>query len=440
MSNTLLLRFPVFIATAWLWMYSSTLQAQSYYFPPLTGQQWESIPPEDLQWCDDSIQSLYDFLEGTNTHSFMLLQDGKIVLEKYFGTFSRDSFWYWASAGKTLTTFLIGTLIDQGVMHVDSPSSAYLGKGWSSLTLEQEAQITLKHHLNMTTGLDYQQADQNCTSPECLTFLHPPGTFWYYYNAPYLLLQTMIEKVTGQGLSAYTFSTLSNKTGIAGIWNDGVFFSRTRAMARFGSLMLNNGRWNLQALLQDQDFVTQAVNTSQNLNPAYGYLWWLNGKERYRLPQTTFSIPGKLIPNAPDDLVAAMGKNDQKLYLIPSRNWVVVRMGNNANESAAGPSSYDNQIWEKLSRLTCDKTTALAPLSHHPEIKVYPNPSHGIIHIDATGANISQVTLYSPLGQQILTTQSSTISLEKLPYGRYQLQITTIQGKKYFQPILYYPF
>ncbi len=93
------------------------------------------------------------------------------------------------------------------------------------------------------------------------------------------------------------------------------------------------------------------TSTSQNLNKAYGYFWWLNGKSNYRLPGSEIEYSGTLIPNAPSDLIAGLGKNDQKLYIVPSKNLVIVRMGDNANNSVFGPSSFDNQLWEKLNTL-----------------------------------------------------------------------------------------
>ena len=89
-------------------------------------------------------------------------------------------------------------------------------------------------------------------------------------------------------------------------------------------------------------------NTSQNMNQAYGYLWWLNGKSSYRAPGLHTEFQGELIPNAPSDTYAGLGKNDQKLYIVPSQGLVIVRMGDDAGENLLGPSSFDNALWEKL--------------------------------------------------------------------------------------------
>lgn len=121
-------------------------------------------------------------------------------------------------------------------------------------------------------------------------------------------------------------------------------------MARFGLLNLNNGNWNGDQLL-NTSFFDEMINTSQNLNKSYGYLYWLNGKESYRVPGSTDLFSGKLIPNAPDDLYAGLGANDKKMYIIPSLNMVVIRLGDAAGTTLLGPSGYDNLLWEKISTM-----------------------------------------------------------------------------------------
>ncbi len=61
---------------------------------------------------------------------------------------------------------------------------------------------------------------------------------------------------------------------------------------------------------------------------------------------------GALIPNAPEDLIAGLGKNDQKLYIVPSQGLVIVRMGDIAGKTTLGPSSFDNELWAKINALT----------------------------------------------------------------------------------------
>lgn len=93
-------------------------------------------------------------------------------------------------------------------------------------------------------------------------------------------------------------------------------------MARFGLLIQNKCIWNNDTLLYDSAYLNQMVNTSQNINLSYGYLWWLNGKASYMVPtlQTKFKV--SYVPNAPFDMYAGIGKNGQLVCISPSsRYW-----------------------------------------------------------------------------------------------------------------------
>ena len=100
-----------------------------------------------------------------------------------------------------------------------------------------------------------------------------------------------------------------------------------------------------------QNFLNNAINTSQNLNQSYGYMWWLNGKSSFMLPQLQTEFSGALIPNAPNDMYCALGKNDQKIYIVPSRDLVIVRMGNAADDENFALSSFDNELWAKINQV-----------------------------------------------------------------------------------------
>jgi CubicO group peptidase (beta-lactamase class C family) len=197
MKKTIYLLFSIICFTY------SNVRAQNLYFPPLTSNTWQTTPPENLNWCPDSVQSLVDYVGSNNSKAFLILKDGKIVLEQYYGTFTADSSWYWASAGKSLTAFLVGLAQQEGYLSIDSASSIYQGSGWTSCTPEQEQAITVRDQLTMTTGLDTDISDLDCTLPECLDYFAEPGTRWYYHNAPYTKLDAVISGATGQSLNQY---------------------------------------------------------------------------------------------------------------------------------------------------------------------------------------------------------------------------------------------
>jgi hypothetical protein len=105
------------------------VQSQNLYFPPLTGGNWETISPNTLNWDINSLNSLDSFLAITQSKGCIILKDGKIVLEKYYGTFTKDSNWYWASAGKTLTTTIVGIAQQENLIQTNNKVSNYLKRG-----------------------------------------------------------------------------------------------------------------------------------------------------------------------------------------------------------------------------------------------------------------------------------------------------------------------
>jgi CubicO group peptidase (beta-lactamase class C family) len=322
---------PFFLAI-FIFGFSLNLSAQ-LYFPPNNTNTWATTDPSSLGWCQHKIDSLYQFLETNSTKAFILLKDGKIVLEKYLNGHSPTSNWYWASAGKTLTATLVGIAQQENFLKLSDQTSKYLGKGWTSCTPDQEDQITIRHQLTMTSGLDDGTGDPYCTLSTCLKYKAEAGTRWAYHNGPYTLLDGVIEKATNKTLNQYNNQKIKSITGMDGffIYQDynNVYFSTARSMARFGLMILNKGNWNGTPVISDQQFYQDMVNPSQSINESYGYLWWLNGKNSYMVPGAQIKIPGSIQPNAPNDMFSALGKNGQFINVIPSQNIVLIRMGDN---------------------------------------------------------------------------------------------------------------
>jgi len=325
------------------------------YFPPKTGSTWETLDPAGLNWNVEELQKLNTLLKENGTRGFILLQGGKIVVENYYGTrlansqpFDRESTWYWASAGKTLTATLIGLAQEEGKLSIAESSSKYLGEGWTSMSEEQEKKITIWHHLTMTSGLDDGVTNKDDFTPENLKFLTEPGSRWAYHNAPYTVLDKVVEVSTGRGFSDYFNQKLASKIGMTGSWQrlgfNHVFFSNARSMARFGLLILANGDWAGEPVIGDKSYLDQMINSSQNLNQSYGYLWWLNGKNSFMVPSLQIQFPGYFTPNAPPDMVCGMGKDGQFVCVVPSLDLVMVRMGLSPDQSLV-PFMFLNDIW-----------------------------------------------------------------------------------------------
>lgn len=406
------------------------LNAQSLYFPPLTGSTWDTISPKTLGYCQTNIDRLYDFLEANNTRAFIILKNGKIVLEKYFGTHTQLTPWQWASAGKTITSFMVGMAQQEGFLSLDDTTSTYLGKGWTDCTPKQEEKITIKHQLSMNSGLDDKVLDHFCTIDTCLIYKADAGDRWAYHNGPYTLLDRVIEKATGQTLNNYTTQKLKTPIGMTGsfipVGYNNVYFSTARSMARFGLLMLNKGKWGENQIMTDSIYFKQMVSPSQSLNKSYGYLWWLNGKQSYMLPTSQTVFPGYLNPNAPAEMFVAMGKDGQFLNVIPGQQMVMVRMGE-APDNLPVPFLLNDNIWKYVNELQCATTAVEKPMNNESMVQIFPNPSSDIIVIKSE-KSIETVEILNIQGQKLKAAVFSTKEVS-MPVGEMQKSIYILQVK-----------
>lgn len=415
----------------------STLSAksQTLYFPPSSGNAWDTLSPASLNWCEQEIDELYNFLDVNNTKAFILLKDGKVVLEKYFGGHTQSSAWYWASAGKSLTGFLVGIAQQEKALSVSDVTSKYLGNGWTNCTSTQEGKITIRHQLSMTTGLDDGVPDHFCTLDTCLNYKADAGTRWAYHNGPYTLLDKVIENATGKNLNVFVTQKLKNPTGITGAFvpveYNNVFYSNARSMARFGLLILNKGNWDGIQILSDEDYFKQMTHASQELNKAYGYLWWLNGSSSFMVPNSQFTFNGPLFPNAPSDLIAAMGKNGQFINVVPSENLVWIRMGEASDETEV-PFLMNNQIWEYLNRLKCEALSVNPNALIRKSIDFYPNPVAQTLTV-SVGEEVLAIELYNSSGKIVknigVKRGDYLINVDDLRSGIYWCRVSFANGE-----------
>lgn len=321
---------------------------ETQYFPPNNSTVWETKSASELNWNEDKIPDLLAYLNDKNSKSFIVLYNGRIVIENYFNGHTATTPWYWASAGKTLTATLTGIAEQEGYININNKVSDYIGNGWTSAPLNKENLITCKNLLSMNSGLDDSLGDD--VSPSSLHFLTDAGTRWAYHNV-YVKLQDIVANATQSTWTNYFNLKLRNPIGMGGEWIQSgalsVYRSDSRSMARFGLLAINKGNWNGTQIV-NSNYFNNSTTTSQNINEAYGYLWWLNGKSSFHLPQSQLEFPGNLIPSAPNDMFMALGKNDQKIYVVPSRKLVIIRMGNTADETNFALSNFDDVLWQKI--------------------------------------------------------------------------------------------
>jgi CubicO group peptidase (beta-lactamase class C family) len=338
-------------------------RAAALYFPPAAGE-WAHVQPHAAGWDERALDAALDYAGRTNSTGVVVLQDGRILAERRWPvrgpeqyrrlvvgkTAGGDVVEDVASVQKSVVAFLIGVAQGKRLIDLEAPVSQYLGNGWSKANEEAEFAITVRHLMTMTSGLndsgDYQA---------------PAGQTWRYNTGTYSKLIGILEKAADADIDKLTTEWLTTPAGMSDskwvrrTWSAGndaansIGFATTpRDLARFGLLVLAKGSWNGRDLLHNSNYLERMLRPSQDLNPSYGLLWWLNGQARVQHPSEAQARPGSLTPNAPRDLVAAQGAQDRKCFVVPSLGLVVTRLGAPTGTGSTLDLKWDDEFWKLL--------------------------------------------------------------------------------------------
>ena len=335
-----------------------------FYFPPAISQ-WEQVLPAKVGWDTAKLNESLELAGKNNSSGVVILHRGRIMAERYWNldttggladgkgrsharvVVGRDAAGHViedvASAQKSVTSMLVGIAQHKGMLGLQDPVQKHLGAGWSKASPEQEKAITIRHLITMTSGL-----------LDDMKYEAPAGTRWRYNTAAYSCALRVVAAAAKKEPNDLTCEWLTGRIGMtssswvkrAGLGaenpvNSVGFGTTARDLARFGLLILADGQWNGETVIADRDYLHAALHPSQELNPSYGYLWWLNGQSHV-LRGAGLRANGPLIASAPADLVAALGAADRKLYVVPSLELVVTRLGTTTSRS------FDNDFWKCL--------------------------------------------------------------------------------------------
>ena len=245
------------------------------------------------------------------------------------------------SMTKGVVSIVAGAAVQQGRLGVDDPIGTHLD-GLDA----RHAAITVRQLLNQTSGLEFAWLnDLNLASTAdsaMVTLERPfefePGTTFRYAQTTVTAMVAVVEAAVGEDFQAFARREVFRPIGIPDTdWSwerDGsgrtqgfAFLSMTpRSYGRLGALLLGNGAWNGRQLLS-ADYVAQGSQGTA-ANECYGFLWWTNDGDSCRA-----GAPGsntnarRMIPSAPADLISLSGLFEQNVFVIPSLDMVVVRMG-----------------------------------------------------------------------------------------------------------------
>jgi len=269
------------------------------------------------------------------------VKDGQILHERYapgVDMHTRTRTW---STAKSIAVTLIGMLVEEGRLDLDAP----LGFDWypevRSPETDPRNEITLRHVLNMSSGLypvdngleyatgsglAYWAGTSSARGARNRALIREPGTNWDYENYDTLLGLYALKQALGDAQTYLEFprAALLDKIGmrntVPGVDRFGDFvmssqiYTNARDLARFGLLYLNGGVWNGQRLISDAwiDFVRTPAPSTSERGHFYGGQWWLVPDDR---------------TDVPPDAYATAGNRGQYVVVVPSHDLVIVRRG-----------------------------------------------------------------------------------------------------------------
>jgi len=307
------------------------------YYPPTGSNEWKTISSNELGWNDEKLDETIEWIRVHNTVAFIILHRGKIVVEEYWGSGGINKSIKIASITKSITAVLIGLAQQEGLLSIKDNVSDYIGTGWSNSGGENEVKITILNLLTMTSGLD-----------EDLNYVTDPGTDYIYNTTAFYLLWLVLEKASNKTIVEFANEALLQKIGMSDAlrWYKGGAL-KPRDIARFGLLIQNEGIWNDTEIISDMSYYHDMLSPSQDYVNCYGYLWWLNNDCNSKNEDDEFLS----FSNAPEDLFVAVGAGDQRLYISPSEELVIVRLGFDSNLPYWGEESFNNQFWELMNEV-----------------------------------------------------------------------------------------
>lgn len=282
------------------------------------------------------IPGLENYMASQRTAGLVIIQDGKVRLERYGQDFSADGRWTSFSVAKSFTSTLVGAAIQDGyIKSLDDKVSQYIpdlqGSAYDDVTVQQL--LTMSSGVKWDEDYENPQSDValfNKAKPESgvdatvsymrkLPRAHPPGTVWHYNTGETNLIGVLVSSATGKPLAQYlqeriwhpagmaaTATWLLGKTGheIAGC----CLQAATRDFARFGLFVLANGNVKGKQIVP-VDWFEQAIHKKMDigvLGKGYGFQWWTydNGS------------------------VAAQGIFGQGIFIDPQRRLVIASNSN----------------------------------------------------------------------------------------------------------------
>lgn len=298
----------------------------------------ESIDLEELNKAIDL--AFTDIDDKKRTRAVVIVYQGRIVAEKYakgFDPFTPQIGW---SMSKSITNTMLGVLVKKRNFNIYEPAPVPEWKSSGDL----RGQITTDQLLRMSSGLDW---DENYNRESAATKMlyksddmgkyaslyeldADPGTKWYYSSGTSNILSRILRRELGDDYLKWPHVEIFQKLGVRSAVfevdasnayvGSSYIWASPRDWARLGLLYLNDGVWNGERILPEGWVDYSRTPTPPSKMLQYGAAFWLNVGDK--------NDPSKRrLPDCPTDVYSMNGYEGQRVFILPTQEMVVVRLG-----------------------------------------------------------------------------------------------------------------
>ncbi|MFN8860939.1 MAG: serine hydrolase domain-containing protein [Gemmatimonas sp.] len=311
-----------------------------------------------------------DYFGQTDGQALVVMHRGRVIHEVYRAGGNAGRRQLLASGSKSLVGVATLAAVADGLVRLDQPVAAYL-PDWNADP--RKAAVTVRQLLSLESGVEAGNPATGCGGPSATwndavqaPAIADPGTQFRYGPFPFITMGAVMERVQRRSFADYLEDRLLKPLGITVEWRltcggdgkpqlAGGAAMTARDWATFGEFVRQGGVHQGKRLLPEPQIPELFRPASRN--PAYGLSWWLAGATLLKQQGEEFvqdegrrggglrdrrartgargtrpgaprrGAAGTLPAWMPADLVMAAGMGSQRLYVIPSRELVVVRMG-----------------------------------------------------------------------------------------------------------------
>ena len=264
--------------------------------------------------------------------AFVVLHEGAIVAERYRPGITEDTRLLSWSMGKSFTNALIGLMAGDGLLDIYAPMDI---PQWKD---DNRSAITLNDLMQMQSGLEWNENYGNRSDVNIMLhqeedmglfalskpLMVKPGTHWYYSSGSTNIVMRYLRGKFSSDQAFWTYIRERLFTPL-GIWNacfepdmtgtpvgSSYLYVTARDYARFGQMFLDDGCVAGERILPE-GWVNYSVTPASDSQDGYGAFFWLN--------------QNKTCPDVPEDMFSCQGHDGQEIYIIPSKDLVVVILG-----------------------------------------------------------------------------------------------------------------